>query len=290
MRSMTISRAGLPTSGPARQVGLLVLLSAALVGFFLLLESIVSLVSTGPRDILAVNPSDERRFGVPNGVDLLEFLVLAVSILLAVAVLLASAGWPIRRASLRPSWVLAVGVLAAAVLLLIGAYLSFSGVLGNGVSYDEHMVQRTYLESASLVLLAAFFLSLTIAGLLNWRLLAVTLAVWLAAAGVFGFLDTKPIDGLLLFPRTHLLQVPANFAAAVSSYLQVDGASSGQTTGSATAAGARLSDTSLLSGVTAVQADPPQNAPAFQVAGAIHTRYLRTATGDTCQTPRTLGQ
>ena len=268
------------SSGPARQASLLLLLLAALAGFFLLLEFVVALVSTGPRDILAATSSQERTFGVPNGVGLIEFLVLPVSIVLASAALVVSVGWPLRRASLRPSWLLALGALTAAVLIAAGAYLAFSGMLGSAVSYDEHMVQRTYLESESLVLLAAFFLSVTIAGILNWRLLAVSLVVWLAAAGVFGFLDTKPIDGLLLFPRTQFLEVPPSFAAVVKGFRQTEEVSTGQPAGSATTAASAPSDTSLLSEVTALQLLPPSNGPVFQVTGSVHTRYLRTSTGD----------
>ncbi len=257
------------------------MLSAALAGFFLLLESVVSVVSTGPQDILAVSPSQERRFGVPNGVDLLEFLAFAVSIVIALAALITSLGWPLRRTSLRPSWSLAAGMLVAAALVSAGAYLSFSGILGNAISYDEHLVQRSYLESGGLLLLAAFFLSLTIAGLVNWRLLAVSLVVWLAAAGAFGLLDTEPIDGLLLFPRAQFLEVPASFAAAVRSFQQADGtSSSGQPADSGAAAASGVSDTSLLSEPTARQLLPPENIPVFRVAGSAHTRYLRTATGD----------
>ena len=281
MRSVSINLVAPFTGSATRQIRLLLLLSAALVGFFLLLEFVVSLASTGPRDILAVSPSQEKRFGVPNGVDLLRFLAFAVSIVLASAVLLASLGWPLRRLSLRPTWTLAVGLLVAAALVAAGAYLAFSGVLGSAVSYDEHEVQRSYLESGGLLLLGTFFLSLTIAGILNWRLLVASLVVWLAAAGVFGFLDTEPIDGLLLFPRTNFLEVPANFAEAVSGFRQTDGTSSGRTGGEAGAATGTLADTSLQAEVTALQLLPPADAPVFQVTGAAHTRYLRTSTGDT---------
>ena len=280
MRRLNIGPAVSLAGGSAHQARLLFLLLAALAGFFLLLEYVVSLVSTGPRDILAVTSSQERTFGVPNGVGLLEFLVLPVSIILAGAALVVSVGWPLRRASFRPSWSLALGVLAAGTLVATGAYLAFSGMLGRAVSYDEHMVQRIYLESGSLVLLAAFFLSVTIAGILNWRLLAVTLVVWLAAAGVFGFLDTKPIDGLLLFPRTQFLEVPVKFASIVTGFRQTEEASTGQATGTATTAASTSSDTSLLSEVTALQLLPPSGAPVFRVTGSAHTRYLRTSTGD----------
>ncbi len=264
----------------ARQTILLPMLFAALVGFFLLLEFVVSLVSTGPRDVLAGIPSQERMFGVPNGVGLLKLLIIPVSMALASAALLVSLGWPLRRASLRPSWSLAMGALAAASLVAAGAYLAFSGILGNSVSYDEHMVHRADLETGSLVLLAAFFLSVTIAGLLNWRALAAVLVIWLAAAGVFGFLDTKSIDGLLLFPRSQLVETPGNFAALVRGIQQTDGAPIGQPVGSTTTEASTLSDKSLLSEVTALQDLPRRNAPVFRVTGAAHTRYLRTSTGD----------
>ncbi len=281
--------AGPLVSGPARQASLLLLLLAALAGFFLVLEFVVALVSTGPRDILAAASSQERTFGVPSGVGLLEFLVLPVAIVLAAAAMVVSVPWPLGRASLRPSWSLAMGVLAALALIVAGAYLAFSGTLGSSVSYDEHMVQRIYLEPESLVLLAAFFLSVAIAGILNWRLLALALVVWLAAAGVFGFLDTEPIDGLLLFPRTHLLEVPAGFAAVVDGLRQAGGASTAQPAASATTAANVPADTSLLSEITALQPLLPGDAPVFRVTGAVHTRYLRTSTGD-AYTEGTWGQ
>ena len=194
--------------------------------------------------------------------------------------LISTLSWALRRTSLRPSWSLALGALAAAALVVAGAYLSFSGVLGNGVSYDEHLVQRTYLESGGLILLAAFFLSLTIAGIINWRLLAVSLAVWLAAAGVLGLLDTESIDGLLLFPRPQFLEVPASFAAVVQSYLPVGSDGSGPPAGSAPTADGGSSYTSLDADVTTLQGLQLEDTPVFQVTGAGHTRYLRTATGD----------
>ena len=280
MQRLTMSRWPSLSGGLAHQASLLLLLFAALAGFFLLLEFVVALVSSGPRDILASTSSQERTFGVPSGVALLELLVLPVAIVLAVAALAVTVGWPPRGASFRLSWPLGLSVLAAIALVVSGAYLSFSGILGNAISYDEHMVQRTYLESGSLILLAAFFLSLTIAGILNWRLLAALLAVWLVAGSVFGLLDTEPIDGLLLFPRTHLLEVPANFAAAVGGFRQSEGASSGQRAEPAATTASSVEDTSLASEVTALQLLQPGDAPVFQVTDAVHTRYLRTATGD----------
>ena len=266
----------------ARYAGLLLLLSAALAGFFLLLEIVVSLVDAGPRDLLAVSPSEEKTFGVPNGVDLIEALVLGVSVVLAAAVLVASLGWPLRRTALRASWPLAAGTLGAAAIAGAGAYLSLSGMLGSAIVYDEHMVQRIYLESGSLILLGAFFLTVTIAGILHWRLLAASLLIWLAAAGAFGFLDTEPIDGLLLFPRTYLLETPAGFAAAVRGLQQSGQGSSGQGGSQQGAAlGGSAAGSPLLTETMAEQLPQVGDAPLFQVTGAVHTLYLRSATGET---------
>ena len=271
LRIFTWRPVRLLANGSARQVMLLLLLAAALAGLFLLLEFVASLTSTGPRELLAVTSSPEGTLGVPNGVGLLEFLILAVSIVLASGALLVPLGWPLRRASLRRSWSLALGVLAAASLVSAGAYLAFSGILGGSISYDEHMVRRADLEAGSLILLAAFFLSVTIAGLLNWRLLVASLVVWLVAAGAFGFLDSKSVDGLLLFPRTETQGLPGDFGVAVRGIQQGDAAAIAQPADS---------DQLLLSEVTALRDVPPTDSPVFRVTGAAHTRYLRTSTGD----------
>ena len=207
----------------ARQVRLFLALSAALLGFFLLLDFLVSLVSTAPRDILAVNPSSADYMGLPTGVALLEFAVFSVSIVLALAVLISALGWPLSRSSIRLSPSLALGTLAAAALVGAGAYLAFSGILGREISYDQHLVERSLLESDALALLASFFFSLAIAGVVNRKLLVAVLAAWLVAGFVFGLLDTKPLNGLYLFERPTRLERPAQFTAVVESYMRTGG-------------------------------------------------------------------
>ena len=280
MRRLPTSIRALLFGGPAHRVRLLLLLSAALIGLFLLLEFVVSLASTGPQDILAVTPSEETTLSVPNGVDLLEFLILTVSIVLALALLLASVGWPMGRASFRPSWSLALGVLTSAVLAAAGAYLAFSGILGEPISYDVHEVKLTSLRSRGLVLVAAIFLSVTVAGLINWRLLVASLVVWVIAAGAFGLLETEPVDGLLLFPRTARIPVSANFAAAVESHQEVGDAPSAQTVDAAPSDSPPDSPQLLVTEVKTTQLLPADSANRFHVSGAVHTRYLRTTTGD----------
>ncbi len=280
MQGLHASIRALLFGGLARQVRLLLLLSVALISLFLLLEFVVSLASTGPQDILAVTPSEETTFRVPNGVDLLEFLVLAVSIVLALTTLLASFNWPIGRASFRPSWSLAFGVLTSVALVAAGAYLAFSGVLGEPISYAEHEVKLTSLRSRGLALIAVLFLSVTVAGLINWRLLAASLVVWVIAAGALGLLETEPVDGLLLFPRTARIPVSANFAAAVESHQGVGDAASGESVDTAPSDNPSDSPQLLVTEVKTTQLLSPDSATQFRVSGALHTRYLRTTTGD----------
>lgn len=249
----------------ARQVLLLVLLAAALAGLLLLLEFIVSVTPAGPRDLLAGTSSEAETLGVANGVALLKHLVLAVAIALAVAALIPPLGWTLRRDALRRWRALLASLLASAGIALAGAYLAFSGMLDDLVPYDEHLVNLTHVESRSLIFLAAIFFSIMIAGLINWRVLVGALVVWLAAIGGFGVLDSKAIDGLRLFPTRELHNVPGSFGEEVTSIQR----------GSAADA-ARL----LLSDVNEMRTVPPQDAPVFRVSGAVHTRYLRSSTGD----------
>ena len=71
MRWLKADLLRLLTGSVAGQVRLLLMLSAALLGFFWLLDYLVSLVGTTPGDILASSPSAEEFKGIPTGVVLL---------------------------------------------------------------------------------------------------------------------------------------------------------------------------------------------------------------------------
>ena len=73
---------------------------------------------------------------------------------------------------------------------------------------------------ALVVVLASFFFSLAIAGIVNRKLLVAVLAAWLIAGFVFGLLDTKPLNGLYLFERPTRLERPSQFTAVVESYMR----------------------------------------------------------------------
>ena len=79
-----------------------------------------------------------------------------------------------------------------------------------------------FLEPAGVVVLAGFFLSLAIAGILNARLLLPVLAGWLTLGIVFGFFTTQSLDGLRLFEKTSRLEEPVEYNAIVERYLRPD--------------------------------------------------------------------
>ncbi len=272
----------------ARQARLLLMLMAALAGFFLLLEFLASLLSSGPRDILATTPLQAETVGLPNGVGLLESAVLGVSLVLALAVLIASFGWPPKWSSFRPAPSRVVGVLAALAIAAAGAWLAFSGVAGLGVGYSEHTVHRSFLESGALALLALVFLTLLIAGAINRYVLALVVVAWLAAAPAVGFLDTRPVDGLYLFERAGLLQADAKYTEEVQRRQHTDAAlvedpetETDAETGVETEGPQAPGVSAVVApDVTAEQPESPEPLPVFWVSGAFHTRYLRTATGD----------
>ena len=190
-------------SGSLRgQVRLLLMLSAALLGFFWLLDYLASLISTAPQDILASSPSPEEFKGVPTGVALLEYSTLAVSVTLSAAILTSTLGWPVSRSSFRLSPPLVLGMVSSGVILGGGVYLALSGILERRLSYDRHLVEGNLLESGALVALAAIFFSLAIAGVVNRKSLTAVLVVGLVIGLAFGLLNPSSLDGLDLFERS----------------------------------------------------------------------------------------
>ena len=279
--------AELVSGNPSRQVGLVLMLTAALAGFFLLIEFLVSLLSSGPQDILAAAPTQEATFGLPNGVGLLEAGVLVLSLAVALAVLIASVKWPLTRASFRPSLSLVLAILFALTLTGIGVYIALSGLIGHGIDYSEHTVDRSILKPAGLAVLALVSLTLIVAGFINRYVLGFLIAAWLPAAAIFGFLDARPLDGLHLFERPAALETPRAYTDLVEGYqkkddspieIEVPQEEDDSTVG--TEATQRQDIPAYVVSVATEQPEAPQPEPVFWVSGAEHTTYLRTATGD----------
>ena len=197
------------------RLGLLVLLATALAGFVLLLNILVSLVATGPPDLLAANPSDERTIDIPNGVGLVTLAVVVVSVILGVAALAFPSHWTLRNGVPRPRSSLAIGAAIALVVLGMGMYMAFSGMLSQDIPYEEHHVQRDLVKPVGLVALAAFILSVAIVGIINPRFLIATLVFWLLAAIAFGLFSSSGLAGLKLFMRPSEIETSPAYAAEV---------------------------------------------------------------------------
>ena len=268
------------------QARLLLLLGAALAGFLILLEFLTTLLSSGPREILAAASFEQDTSTLPNGVGLFEAAVLVVATALAAGIVIATTGWPLSRTSFRPRPGLAAGIAAAGGVLGIGAYMALSGRLGEGVGYSEHTIHLSFLEPAGIAVVGAVFLTLVIAGITNRYALILLVVGWLVAAASFGILDPRPVDGLYLFERPEKLAVAEGYADMVELYRTTEDPVEEVATGEAEtivevdAPQQPDINVSVVPVVQSEESQPPARTPVFWVSGAEHIRYLRTATGD----------
>ena len=280
-----------PTARLVRRAGLLLMLAAALAGFFLLISFLVAQISSGPSDLLAARPSEEKGIPMPNGAGLFTFAVAAIALILGIVALAAPRHWALRGGIPRPRRSLVVGALAAAVLVGAGLYLAFSGVLSQDIAYGEHQAQRKWVEPAGLLVLAGFFLSVAIVGIVNPRFLLAPLAVWLAVAIGFGFFDSPALAGLNLFERPSKLEEPTAYAAEVEKYRRREDPSTPMAAAvpwdvslPLESGGVVLSrgdsEFVLVPGTSTGWNQSSVSNPLFEVTGAAHTSFLRSATGD----------
>ncbi len=273
-----------------RRPWLLLLLAAALAGFFVLIDLLVSLTSSGPSDLLAVNPSDEESIPLPNGVTLFTFAVAASAVVIGVVALAAPQHWTRRGWMPWPRRSLAIGGLLALALTGGGLYLALSGVLSPDFPYEQHQARREWVKPLGLVVLAAIFLSVAAVGILKPRLLLLPVLAWLAVALGLGWFESSALAGLRLFERPARLEVPWSYAAEVETYRRAPGPSQAvetvpwdvslplETGGVVLSRGD--SQVLFVPGTTALPTEQPVANPLFTVTGAAHTSYLRSATGD----------
>ena len=281
---------------------MLLLLVAALTGFFLLINFLVELISQGPKDLVATSPSEEEYLSLPTGVGALVFGVSAVSIVLGAAILF----FLMKRRFLRPSigwpWTLLFAGLIAGIVVGAGLYFSFSGTLGGGLAYDQHEAQRSYLEPTALVALGLILLSIVFVGIITPRLLLPLLAVFLLGGFGLGLLNPKDLDGLHLFNRSSQLDKPLAYATTVEEYRQIDDTELKEGEGESSdikvpneVVPESVRDpvdpvivvplpfgvvVSLEAPTSAEQVQQPEDIAVFRVEGVTNTGYLRTRTGD----------
>ena len=277
-----------PLSTIGRRALLLLMLAGALAGFFLLINFLGAQTSSGPDDLFAARPSQEEFISLPTGAQMIAFTVAAVGLALAVAALSARGHWRLGGRFPLPRWSLIAGALLALLVAGAGLYLATSGMLTQGLAYEEHLAVRQHVKPVGLAVLAAFFLTLAVIGIFVPRLLPVHLFAWLALSLLFGFFGSSALSGLELFNRPWEIEERVAFAAEVEKFRlppeeRPDAAPAEGEGGLLTIkVAAEEPDSPLYVGTRVVAAPAPSliAEQQFLVAGAEHTRLLRTATGD----------
>lgn len=267
--------------------GLLLMLAAALVGFFLLINLLGTVTSSGPDDLLATAPSDDSNIRLPSGVGLLAFSLGAVGLVLGGAAAFGLVRLARQNTGAASKRYMVIGVLFGLLLAGGGLYLAFSGMLGQDIAYSEHQAQRGFVQPKGLLVLGAFLLSLILVGMVKPRLLLAHLAVWLVLSVIFGFFGSASLAGLNLFEESEEPLNTEAYAAEVEKYrnprpeaaeaLPWDAAIPLENGGSALARGSSLL---LEPGTSAVPGTGSVPNPLFKIAGAANTSWLRSATGD----------
>ncbi len=269
--------------------GLLFMLAAALVGFFLLINLLGTLTSSGPNDLLASAPSGESNIGLPSGVGMFAFAIGTVGVVMGVAAVLGAITIWRREATARSLRLLVLGAVVAFLLAGAGLYLAFSGVLSQDIAYGEHEAQGTNIEPRGLAVMGAFFLSLVLVGLFRPRLILGLLALWLVLALVFGFFGSSSLAGLNLFEGMEASPVQEAYSAEVEKYRLPPALREVRKEekwdalvplGNGNAALVRGASLLLEPGVSALPSTGGIDNPLFNVEGAANTDRLRSATGD----------
>ena len=269
--------------------GPLLMLAVALLGFLLLINLLGSLTSTGPDDLLATTPSEEEHIGLPSGVGLFGFAIGAVGVILGVVAIAGMVTLARRDENTRMRKYLAIGGVAAFLLVGVSLFLAFSGVLSENMAYGQHQALRSYVEPKGLAVLAAFFLSFVIIGILKPKLLLAHLAVWIVVALIFGFFASDSLAGLNLFEEAEGLEAREAYAAEVEKYRKPQEAigdpgavhwDSQLPLSNGNMAYFRGSSLLMNPGTSAIPSAGSSPAPLFAVTGAENTSLLRSATGD----------
>ena len=193
-------------------------LAGALVGFYLLVYLLSDATSSGPDDLLAPTPSEGQFIVLPTGAGLVAFAIAGLSILLAIVVLSSPSYWTRRGHFLFPRRSIAIGAVFGITLVGAGLYLAFSGMLTQGLSYEQHLTEREFIDTKALSVMIAFFLSILLVALLGPRFLPVILLLWLLAALLFGFFSSRSLTGLDLFDLPDEMEKSIAFASEVEKY------------------------------------------------------------------------
>ena len=271
---------------------LLLILAVGLVGFFLLINQLGSVTSSGPDDLLAPSQSEEEDIRLPSGAGMFALLVAATGLVLGVVALAAPRHWAMRGRIPVPKRSMVQGAIAGLIVAGAAVYVATSGLLTGNVPYEEHEATRSWIEPKGIAILGAFFLSLVVVGIVRPRLILLHLAAWLVLSLIFGFFGSASLAGLNLFHRTERTVQQEAFAAEVEKLREpreeqvVMPAVDWDVIvplGNGNTAWVRNTSILLEPGTTVYPAVMGIPNPLFAVSGATHTSLLRSATGDVYQ-------
>ena len=322
-----------------RHLFLLLMLVAAVGGFFFLFELFARLTSSGPADLLAAAPSESQAVRIPSNVGLTAILALLTSLILVAGVVVFPGRWLARRGYQRSRRIMIVGGAVGLILIGLVLFLAASGLFTPEAIYEQHQIHQTEVLPVWLLVVAGFFLFIVVAAIVKPRRLVLMLMLMPLTALVlglftisgssvrpygsmpdgnrsllFGLVDVAGLSGLRLFDRVDFRASP-EYGDVVNSHRKGDYSSAGlgvltpqeliRYLGTANpkiraaaakdlkASGAFVTllenGGSIVSsggvswwipGVTTAQTSGAPHNPVFEVQGAGHTGYLRTATGD----------
>ena len=322
-----------------RHLFLLLMLVAAVGGFFFLFELFARLTSSGPADLLAAAPSESQAVRIPSNVGLTAILALLTSLILVAGVVVFPGRWLARRGYQKSRRIMIVGGVVGLILIGLVLFLAASGLFTPEAIYEQHQIHQTEVLPVWLLVVAGFFLFIVVAAIVKPRRLVLMLMLMPLTALVlglftisgssvrpygsmpdvnrlllFGLVDVAGLSGLRLFDRVDYRASP-EYGDVVNSHRKGEYSSAGlgvltpqeliRYLGTANpkiraaaakdliASGAFVTllenGGSIVSsggvswwvpGVTTAQTIGVPHNPVFEVRGAGHTGYLRTATGD----------
>ncbi len=294
--------------------------STAMGGLFLVINLFTRLMTTGSADIFAVADSENQAVGLSNGSVIVTIAVLTLGIPLAGGAIFLINRWRIVREMNPSQWIVLVCGGTALMLVTATLYMLIPDALTQDLTYAHHIVDPSRVQPGWLLSFSALFFLSVVVVIARLRNLRVPMLLWLAllwpaAILSFTFFGGSGLSGLGLFKQVGPVQLSPAYANAVGEYRNgsnsiVEGSSSslleridrlsteasGQRTASMdylrqSGASVNLLETGgavvrrdglswWVPGTTARQAPSITRTPVFELEGATHISFLRTATGD----------
>ena len=303
-----------------RYLLVLLILSAAVGGLFLVINLFADLMASGSPDIFAAGDAEDQVTDTSDGYVFMAALVFALTVAMAVGAVYLVYRWRIGSEVVPARWFLPVGGGVALTLVAFLLYAFLPNVLSDDVPYVAELVNPSEVQPAWLLVFFTLFFLTIVAVIARLRNLRVPLYIWLAllwpsAVMLYSLLGGSGLSGLRLFEQIGPVQLSPAYANAVAEHRNgsvggQDGpvgslldhigrlSNDGSARGSVTLEAIRNSGATVtllenggaivrrdglswwVPGTTARQADSLTRTPVFEVEGASRVSYLRTATGD----------